>query len=243
MLRYRSPACTEACLHSHRLADAAMYAFASPARGNCCGARARTRLPWHRQTRSPAPEITPAWCLARLVVMHWLQGAVDACKIGCTIAIRYSADRPQVCTCCCFRRRLAAAGALLLPASGVCTPARAPMAWVPQSRWCLRPGPPSVAHHAPTRDAPSLSSLLAPGRSLATAPSCRTSRTSAACLWGWQPPTVRGGGEGGGEGGWKANGLPAALPGPPSASASWAAGSPLQCSGALLRGMPAWLPC
>lgn len=24
------------------------------------------------------------------------QGAVDACKIGCTIAIRYAADRPQV---------------------------------------------------------------------------------------------------------------------------------------------------
>ncbi len=40
------------------------------------------------------------------------QGAVDACKIGCTIAIRYAADRPQVTTLACSVAGLLLAGSL-----------------------------------------------------------------------------------------------------------------------------------
>ena len=40
------------------------------------------------------------------------QGAVDACKIGCTIAIRYAADRPQVTVLACSAAGLLLAGSL-----------------------------------------------------------------------------------------------------------------------------------
>lgn len=56
-------------------ADPAHLTLAAPCRWPPAGAQLML-LPW---SSAPSP----------------LQGAIDACKVGLTIAIRYSADRPQ----------------------------------------------------------------------------------------------------------------------------------------------------
>ena len=51
------------------------------------------------------------------------QGAVDACKIGCTIAIRYAADRPQVSGWACCAGMWHVIGRLQLATLGAASPA------------------------------------------------------------------------------------------------------------------------